>query len=316
MSLQRNPPTTKATASPSRASILLLSQRSPQTARVDLQRMVRDVQVDLRQRTVAITGLARIADASVVADLEALVDAEEPIAQVALRTLGRRGTPNSIAALQRAMAGKPSRANRVAAGFAAALIAHRFNLPGHDLSPPDRATILPWRAADSRVMKFHEADPGEVGRLRASMNADAPGLALAKRAWHIECRGRHSLFALTAELADTWDPAAFTRRKLHVGQVALENLSNGNFSPGLTVLTDPDGAGGCIIGVYRSAGTLVMAGRGKPVGKRIDLQLGTVERIAAFPMDLHIVVGPDALDVITANVGPGSPRNHPTPMAR
>lgn len=310
MSLQRNNTPTKA-----RSAILQTAQRIPATARVELGRLASDAKLDLRARTLAATALARLPDTQAIADLEALVEADESVARAALRALGRRGSPNSIPALQRVIAGKSSRANRVAAGFAAALIAHRFNLSGHDLPSPAKAAMLAFSPRDARPMQFHEADAKEVARLHRSLAADAPGLELAKRGWHIECRGRHSVFALAAELATSWDAAAFTRRKLHVGQVALENHSNGAFSPGLTVLSDPEGEG-CLIGIYRGDGTLVMAGRGQPKGTRIELRLAAADRVAAFPTDIHIVVGPDALDVVSAQVGPGTPRNHPKPMVR
>jgi hypothetical protein len=317
MSLQRKEITTKAGAKLPRHAIPLIPKLSPKSARPDLAAMVHDQKLDIRHRTVAAMTLAKVADPGVVTDLEALVDAEGPIAQVALRALGRRGTAKSLEALDRAKDKQRPRATRMEAMFAAAMIAHRLDLPDHDLpSPPARAKLLPWVAAGSREMKFEKADPKEVARMHETLAANAPGLALGKQGWMIECRGLVSLFALSETLADKWDAAAFAKRKFHVGQLALRNLTNGNYSPGLAILSDPDGAGGAIISVYRSAGTLMMAGRGKPDGQQIRVQLGTVDRIAAFPMDLQIVVGANTLDVVTANVGPGTKRFNPKPMAR
>lgn len=321
MSLQRtqtNTPTTDTTGATAR-SVALTHRRigDPTLARKEFGQIARDPHRDIRERTLATAGLARITDREAIEELETLVDAEGPVAIEALRALGRRGGPELLPTINKVLAGKRTRAVQRSASFAATLIAHRHGIAGHDLrSSPARARTLPVVPAGVREMKFEAAGAEAMSGLHRSLAHDTPGLELGPNGWLINCRGRISVFALNLELANTWQSTSFAKRKFHVGQIALRNDSNGEFSPGLTLLSDPDGAGGFIVGGYRSDGTLVLSGRGKPEGESVSVQLAAVDRIAAFPLDLHIIISPDKATVVKAKVGPATTRNHPQPAAR
>lgn len=266
-----------------------------------------------RVRRLAVDSLARIDDATSIATLVSVLDDSDPdIAGRAAIALGRAGTTETVAALAAVDAAEdPVLASR--ALFATSLLAHRFDLDGHDLASPAGPghLAISAKAVAARVAPAPpEVEAAAVAGVTEAMPAFVPGGPTLV----VACGTERQVLVLSSQAADVIaDPRLLLQRRWHLGQLAPENQSDGRFSPGLTVLSTPNGER-ADIGVYRSDATLVYGGSGAFKGDTFVAKLTANRRPGAVAVSAVITLGGGSLDLtVRSDATRTVDANHPTP---
>ena len=109
------------------------------STRSNLVTIAEDKNAPVRLRKVAISSLGRLKDRPLDVIQRYALDSDVGIAAAAVKILGRVGNVDSLDTLKQV---HPDPILKPRVAFAAALIAHRFNLPGHELPSIKSATYL------------------------------------------------------------------------------------------------------------------------------------------------------------------------------
>lgn len=295
-----------------RAFAAIAALKGPKAIKT-LTALATDGQEPTRVRRQAVDSLSRIDDPAVVATLVSVLDDADPgVAGRAAIALGRAGSTEAVAALTAIDAAEDSvLASR--ALFATSLLAHRFDLDGHDLvSPagPGHLTV----SARAVAAKVAPAPPEVVAAAVAGVTEAMPAFVPGGPSLVVDCGAERQVLVLSREAAEVIaDPRLLLQRRWHLGQLAVENPSDGRVSPGLTLLSTPNGEK-ADIGVYRSDATLVYGGSGALKGDTFVARLSASRRPGAVAVSVVITIGGGSLDLAvqsdaTRTVEP----NHPTP---
>jgi hypothetical protein len=279
-------------ASRRRAIAALPVVAAPDVAARTLAQVATDTGADDDVRTIAAESLGRVDSDATAAILVRLVRDEVPgVAGAAATALGRgAGAPADLATLADVAR---SRRGVVAdrARFAAALIAHRFDVAGFDPQPLAHHEPLP-ATARARPATVTDATVAEAALARKTVAEAMPRLPLRGPALQVRCAGRTHMLLVADDAAPVFTaPSRFAERRRYVGQLAFRNPTNGRYSPGLAILATP-GPAGVELGLYRADGTVVLAGTGQLDAATFVASLTTTARPGAVAVSARGVVTP------------------------
>jgi len=262
-------------------------------ARPNLVKIAGDTNVPIRLRKVAIHSLGRLKDRPLDVIQRHALDSDVGIAAAAVKILGRVGNADSLSTLERVRSDsilKP----RVA--FAAALISHRFNLPGHELPSVKSATYLDLPRATLSV-KARATNAEEDATIRSTLAQHALALPTALATWDLECGKKRWALVLDKSLLSPWKPDQFATKKQYLGQLATRNHITGTYAPGLAFLATGMGSGRLEVGMYRSSGQLIFGGEGHIEGEVFRFSMRATDLPGASATVLEGSYGPSGLDL-------------------
>src|SRR5262249_10333701 len=161
-----------------REAFKLLARSDEPDREKSLASVLGNPQEEPQQRSLAAIALGHIA--TPIAEnllLDALDGSPVTILPDVIRALGRIGGTKAITPPHR-IATSCTPALVAAASFAASLIAHRFGLPGHDLSVPAQQDLLPVPDTDAQPMQVGEASETDASSVLASLAHEPYGVEL------------------------------------------------------------------------------------------------------------------------------------------
>ncbi len=258
-------------------ALMLLGRKSYPEKAADLERLLMDEAAPPRIRNIAALELGRLGTPDAVAALERGLAISDD--------LGLRGVLEALALvpIERLPAGIDALFDRSgpvgqAARTTSALIAHRLGLAGPSLGTP-----VPTA---TNAMEVLAADPHEVEIAIAAIRKAAPGLQLlGERATIFRCGEQQSMFLRCGDGRDWNDLRELARRTAEVGVVAVLNTRElRHWALRYRVMIEPVAGDGIRIFVSTTKGQVVLEG-----SARIDAQQATFEiRSVADPGSLSI----------------------------
>lgn len=254
-----------------------------------------DVSVPQRLRQVAIGSLGRLKQRPFDVLQRLAQDADAGVASAAVKVLGRTANPDALPILAQ-VARHADAQLRKRVDFSAALIAHRFNLPGHDLPSVKLAHYLEMPRPNLGV-KARPTTPEEHAAVMSSLAQHALALPAQLATWDLECGKKRWALVLDNALLSPWKPSEFVAKKMHLGQLAMRNHVTGTYAPGLAFLLTGHGAKGFEVGMYRANGELIFGGEGKLVGDMITFAMHGTDRPGAAATTLEGSYGPSGLEL-------------------
>src|SRR5262249_34656485 len=146
-----------------------------------------------------------------------LVQREEPAVQRQIfAALARVGTPRALFAAD-AAAEYPNPQVADAARFAATVIAHRYNIPGHDWLAAHEEDEMQLAEKNARSAAIGHVAPSEQPAIASAFESNPFGLEYSSlRSVSLECGGKAQVITLSAESVRS---AALLERKFVAGAV-------------------------------------------------------------------------------------------------
>jgi hypothetical protein len=271
----------------SRAEAMAQLAASERPDRVTLLAQVLDKASEPRRyRAVAAIALGRIATS---ASEEILLrnlpkTADDAFPEVVL-SLGRIGSAKALAAID-ALKLSPQHPAWARTAYAAALIAHRLGLPGHELPFPAEANLLKPQATRARPVEFTPLEPMTARDVLDAMKRQPYGIAFDPgKLTRIRCAGETNIFCPNREFQGN-AVARLRERKAVVALGALQSPETGDYSVSYVFLTRPSGVGTIEIMAHRCSGALALAGNGAVVGAQVEFELRSVRRPGALAISV------------------------------
>ena len=218
--------------------------------------------------------------------------------------LGRIGPQTALAAIVQARRRARGLA-RARADFAATLIAHRYGLPGHVVTPPSSKEFLPVPSGAGRTFRVTRADAAEAELGLRSLGLEPVGVDLSGRdVYRLRCDGNAWLLLLSADLSEE-GAAWLMGRKAVAAVVASRQEATGTYSTRYLVLTSPvRGSRWAAVTVHRGTGELAFAGEATVEGDEVEFSVRAVKVQGAFPLRFSGVWTPGRLTTREAVHGP------------
>lgn len=270
-----------------------------------------------RHKAAAAVALGRVATPLAEQTLlRNLVDTADSALQEVLLSLGRIGGPGAIAAIDAVRLAPRHPAARTAA-YAAALIAHRFGLPGHELPLPAAGDLLPLPAGQTRPIEFGPAESTDPREVLESMKGQPYGIEFdaAALTW-VRCAGEVNVICPNREFLG---PAVreLQKRPAIPALVALQSPETGEHSVSYVVFSRPAGVDEVALTVHRCTGKLALAGGARITGSRLHFELGSVRHPGAWAVLLRGSLE-DGRFQVTEGIGSTTPekRRMPTQQHR
>ena len=256
-------------------------------------------------RVPAAMTLWRLGSVQAAEVLERALAASDQSALAAVFTaLGQIGPQTALAAIVQARRRARGLA-RARADFAATLIAHRYGLPGHVVTPPSSKEFLPVSSGAVRAFRVTRADAAEAELGLRSLAHEPVGVDLSERdAYRLRCDGNDWLLLLSADLSAA-GASGVTERKGVAAVVASKQEATGLYSTRFLVLTSPvRGRRSAAITVHRGTGELAFAGEANVDGDAVEFAVRAVKAQGAFPVLFRSIWTPGRLTTREALYSP------------
>jgi hypothetical protein len=205
-----------------------------------------------------------------------------------LRSLGRIGSPQAIPLIE-AFATADSSPVTAAARFAAALLAHRFGLAGHDLPVPAPQDLLPLPSRDTRPVEVAVASDTDTRAVLASLAHEGYGVELyGSSLTEFRCGTEVNTVCVNREFVEPGASRKLLKRKAVLALVALQSREGAGHSVSYIILSKPSSSGDEIdLLAPRCTGHPALAGYARVTGDEIRFSLRSVDRpgARAFALD-------------------------------
>jgi hypothetical protein len=263
------------------AAIALLLRSDSPNKEHDFATVLEDEKVAGRIRYVAAITLAKV-DNRAAQDIlvRNLGIRDERVRAGVLIGLGRIGDMIALEAIERLNdRSKPAR-------FAAALIAYRLGVEGHELPVPEEKALLDLPVSGARPVQWQRADAADVTLCLSALANDPFGITYAREpAYEVRCGRRQLMVLFNRELVVQDMTQRSRERKALAGVVALRNETNGTYSVSLLILTSPNLKNEAVqIMLCHTNGDIGYAGQAAIEDNSANLILRAVSRAGAFPI--------------------------------
>jgi hypothetical protein len=264
-------------------ALMLLGRKSYPEKATDLERLLMDEAAPPRIRNSAALELGRLGTPDAVAALERGLTLNDD--------LGLRGVLEalSLVRIERVPAGIDDLIDRggpvgQAARRTSALIAHRLGIAGPSLANP-----VPTA---TNAMEVHAADPKEVETAIAALGKAAPGLRLLREgASMFQCGGPPLMFLPCGDGGDWIDVRRFMYRTAEVGVVAVLNTREfRHWALRYRVVIEPAAGDGIRIVVSTTKGQVVLEGSARIDGQHTTFEIRSVADPGSLSIELDGVV--------------------------
>lgn len=267
------------------AMALLAASSLPQREPV-LAQVLENAQEQRQYRVVAAIVLGRILTDAAEKVLLHNLQAEHPAIHEVLKSLGRIGDRDALAAIERLKLPETHHAGG-AARFAASLITYRLGIAGHDLPVPGEKELLRAEGTEAQRIELRKLEPGAATAVIEAMRRYPYGRVDfdPEAVTHVQCAGESNMILINREFAAKGTLDRATTRKALFAIGALQSPETGDFSPSYLLFTHPSGTAGTVhMIVTRCSGAFAMAGVGRLVGDGGEYELRSVRRPGARAM--------------------------------
>lgn len=228
-----------------------------------------------------------------------------------LRSLGRIGGPSALEAID-SMRLPEDHPGKTTAAYAAALIAHRLGLSGHEIPFPDQAELLEPPTKDARPLTFVASDVATAGEVLSDLGQHPYGIKCSNTVLtRVQCVGEINVICPNVEFLGN-RAELLTRRKAIVALVATQSPETANYSASYVVLSRPSTAGAVNIMVHRSSGRVVLAGAAHISDGRLNFELRAIRRPGAWALLLRGSMADGNLEMSEA-LSSSAPENRRVP---
>jgi hypothetical protein len=255
-----------------------------------------------RNRIAAAISLGRVATHStqriLLRNLPKTADDSFPEVLCSLGRIGDREALDAIGALELPPQHPASRT----AAYAAALIAYRLGLPGHELPFPSETDLLKPPTAQTRPIKLTPLGEATAREVLAAMKRHPYGISFDSGSLiRIQCAGEINVVCFNREFLGT-AAARLRERKGIPAMCALQSPETADYSVSYVFLARPTSRtpDAIEIMVHRCSGTLALAGTGEIVGARVEFELRSVRRPGAWAISVKGGVEDGRIEIIEA----------------
>jgi hypothetical protein len=287
-------------------ALLLLGRKTYPEKAKDLERLLTDEGAPPRIRNTAALELGRLGTPEAVAVLERGLKLGDDLA---LRGVLEALTLVPIDYLPASLNTLIDRDGPVgrAAQRTSALIAHRLGIAGPSLETP--------ASTDTKAIEVHAADPHEVEIAIAALQKAAPGLKLlSKDASMFECDGPPSMFLPCGDGRDLIDLRDRMHRTAEVGVVAaLSTREFRHWTLRYRVMIEPAAGDNVRIVVSTTKGHVVLEGSARVDGQHTTFEIRSVVGPGSLSIELTGVVDQGRVRFTAARSGLRR-RASPSPM--
>jgi len=283
-----------------RAVTALARARLPDSDRL-LGAVLGDETAPASVRAVAAAGLAHLATAEAVAGLTAATRASNPAILAAAATgLARVGDTPALAALVD-MQNRTAGPLRQLAAFAAAVIAHRLGVEGHDLRPPSDAAYVEIPSGVPRP-QVDELPDEEARECVGSLREEPLGIEYAERpVYKITCDRGAWMLVFNRAVLEQGALTLLPQRKLVFSVLARKRADASGYSAGCYVLTAPADSDSVHVFVPTVAGQLYWGGTARLEQDGVRARVRALARSGALPVDLDIRVRGDRVELLNGS---------------
>jgi hypothetical protein len=288
---------------------MLLHSDDPEREAV-LGSVANDARESAQKRSLAAIALGHIRTSQAELLLKEIAQTAPPsVAADALRSLGRVGSSATIASIDAHVAADEPVAG--AARYAAALIAHRFRLPTHDLPVPAATELPDVPSADRCPVDVDRTSEAEARAVLAALEDEPYGVELAPAPLtRLRCGTDTHVVCLNRELTALGAAATLLERKALLALVALRARERDGYSVSYVVLARPLAEGTVALLAPRCTGRPALAGSAAVSGERLHLTLRAIDRPGARPLAID---GTLELGVITITRAATGATRRPAP---
>ena len=265
------------------AMALLAASNHPQREAL-LAQVLENPDDERQYRLVAAITLGRILTPTAEKTLLRNLNTEQPALNEVLKSLGRIGGRESLAAIESLRLSERHHAYGPAR-FAASLITYRLGIAGHDLPLPDKKDLLQPAATDARRIDLRKMEPASAKAVIEALKRYPYGnVELDPEAvTHVQCAGEVNVILINREFSARGTLVKATERKALFAIGALQSPETGDFSPSYLLFTHPSGTPGTVdMIVTRCSGAYAMAGFGRLAGDGGEFELRSVRRPGAL----------------------------------
>ncbi|HEX4963951.1 MAG TPA: hypothetical protein VF173_24205 [Thermoanaerobaculia bacterium] len=292
-----------------------LARRSDAPDRhLDLDAVLKNGAEDALLRARAAIHLAEVGTPEAMRALVAAAEtAEGTVLSVVMRAVGPAAGASALPAVERAAA-RSQGAEARQARFAATLIAHRFDLPGHEVPMPAEGAFLPLPSQKISALRFTAADPAAARAAVADMGAHRAGVALSERSsLHLACGPLEWLLLLAEDAAHANGPARLAGHKAVAAVLASRGHESSRYKCALYVLTAPV-RGGLNVFVFAGSGRLAYAGTAAGAGGTLRFSARAVADGAVAPVAIKGAYDGSHVAVSRAEIAFAPPARRPQPQ--
>lgn len=270
-----------------RAEAMALLAASSLARREQLLAQVLENTAEERQyRLVAAITLGRILTPSAEKILVGNLKDEQPALSEVLKSLGRIGSRESLAAIDSLKLPEGHHAVS-AARFAASLITYRLGIAGHDLPLPDEKNLLRAEGTPAQRIELRKMEaPAAKVVIEALTRFPYGNVEFDLDAvTGVHCAGETNVILINREFSKPGTLVKATQRKALFAIGALQSPETGDFSPSYLLFTHPSATRGTVhMIVTRCSGAYAMAGFGRLEGDGGAYELRSVRRPGARAM--------------------------------
>lgn len=214
-----------------------------------------------------------------------------------VKVLGRVGDQ---AALERVLKVKAASGGVLAqqAEFAAALLSHRFGLPGNDLPLPTAFYPMPVKGVTPVRIAVPTAT--EATLCLDSLANEPYGITLSKgNMKQMDCENKTWMIVLNQDFTSPKALEMLQKRKSLLGVLASKNAETGRYSGAFLLLTAPVG-GKVNLFINRTTGEPGFFGEAVVEQGRARFKVRSVARVGVFPIEAEGVYTPEGIEITSA----------------
>jgi hypothetical protein len=267
------------------AMALLAASSLPEREQL-LARVLEHSGEERQYRLVAAIVLGRILTPTAEKILIGNLKEEQPALHEVLKSLGRIGGRESLAAIESMKLPEGHHAAG-AARFAASLITYRLGIAGHDLPLPSEKDLLRAEGTEAQRIELRKMEPAAAKVVIEALkrfpygNVDFDPDAVTG----VHCAGETNVILINREFSKPGTLVKATQRKALFAIGALQSPETGDFSPSYLLFTHPSPTAGTVhMIVTRCSGAFAMAGFGRLAGDGGEYELRSVRRPGARAM--------------------------------
>ncbi len=214
-----------------------------------------------------------------------------------VKALGRVGDQTALERVLKVKAGSRGVLAQQAQ-FAAALLSHRFGLPGNDLVPP--TSFYPMPTSGVTPVQVIAPASAEVSLCLDSLVGEPYGITLSKgNLKQMVCENKTWMLALNQEFDSPQALEILQKRKSLLGVLAGKNAESGRYSGAFLVLTAPV-AGKVNVFVNRVTGEPGFFGEAVMERGRARFKVKSVARVGVFPIEAEGTYAPGGIEIASA----------------
>lgn len=249
-----------------------------------LGQVLRDTHEPRHHRAVAAIELGRIASPDAERILLDCLTRVDSVFPEIVRALGKIGNEPVLQAIDRLQ--PPSSAlGRRAATFAAALIAYRLNLPGHELPFPSRRDLVDLPQVNVHKINSGVADETTAREVLDGLGRSPYGVELEPTAMtRVNCGGEITVVCGNRKFAGPQFGRRIGGRPAIVALMASQSPETRRYSVSSLVFSQPLSDNVLGLTVWRPSAKIIMASEALLLEDRIDFELRAVKRPGATPV--------------------------------